>query len=215
MPFRSGTLSVRRYVVQSELPATFARTATMAVRRYEFHPINADRGERESFGWVNPRAPLGAQFAWEDLVDGNLAFLAVRRDRKSFNKVIFKARLAELSEQTRRAKGIERLTRQHRLALEEQLTVQMLKEVTPATAFTELVWDLNTGDVFIGATSKSLCERITELFASTFDLRVAPQFPALLGYAWMAEQGLEDQFEVVGGGVTHHSAGSTDDESEA
>ena len=137
--------------------------------------------------------------------DGALMRLVVRRDRKSVDRTLFKARLATLMEETRRAKKIERLTRQHRLALEDQLMAEMLREVTPTTSWTEVVWDTGTGDVLVGSASKSVCERITELFASSFDVRVAPQFPALLGWAWMAEQGLEDQFEVVGSGAGHQS----------
>jgi len=198
MPFRSGALSVRRCLIQGELPASFQRTATMALRRYAFRPIDADRGEKESFGWVNPRRVLESELVWEDCVDGNLAFLAVRRDRKSFSKVLFNARREILHARTRREKGLERLTRQHRLALDEQLTAEMLKEASPVSAFTELVWDLNTGEVFMGATGKALCERIADLFASTFDARLAPRFPALIGYAFMSEQGLEENFRAAG-----------------
>jgi hypothetical protein len=194
MAFRSGTLSVRRFVVEGEVPEALARTATMAVRRYAWQPVDADRGEREAFGWVNPRNVLQTQLDWEDLVDGHLAILGVRRDRKSFNKTLYKARREELFAKTRREKGVERLTRQHRLALEEELTVRMLKEVTPTTAFTELVWDMNAGEVYVAATSKALCERIADLFTGTFDLRLVPRFPALAGLAFIEEQGLEEDF---------------------
>jgi len=197
MPFRSGALSVRRYVVQGELSASFERTATMAIRRYEYRPIDDERAERESFGWVNPRNLLAERFLWEDVVDGNLAFLAVRRDRKTFNKMLFQARRLDLYERTRKERGLERLTRQHRLALDEQLTVQMLKEVTPTIAFTEMAWDLHTGDVYIGATGQALCERIVELFHSTFDIRLAPQFPSIWGYDAMCAQGLEENYDAA------------------
>ena len=195
MPLRSGALSVRRYVLQQEMPESFARTATMAIRRYAYTPINADRGEKESFGWVNPRAPLEDRFTWEDLVDGHLVFMAVRRDRKTFSKVLFRARRDQRMEQIRQERSLARITRQHRLAIEEELTVQMLKETSPTVVFTEMVWDMNTSEVFIAATSNSLCERITDLFTSTFEARLAPQFPALLGYDYMAAQGLEENFD--------------------
>lgn len=195
MPFRQGSLSVRRYIVTGEEPATFERTATMAMRRYEWKEINASRGEKESFGWINPRQPLIEQFTWEDIIDGPLVFLAVRRDRKSFSKYLFQARLAERIQEVKLQKSLERLTRQHRLALSEELTIQMLKETSPVSAFTEIIWDRNTGEVFMGATSNTLCERIADLFLSTFDLRLIPQFPALSGYSWLSEKGLETNYE--------------------
>lgn len=194
MPFRSGSLSVRRHSVLDEVPESFDRTATMALRRYAWRPIDADRGEQESFGWVNPRQPLSDDLIWEDFLDGHLAFLAVRRDRKTFSKVLFRARREALYERSRKEKGLTRLTRQHRLALDEQLRIEMLREVTPVSTFTELVWDRNTGEVLLHATGKSLCERIADLFHATFDLRLRPHFPALTGYAFISEQGLEENF---------------------
>jgi hypothetical protein len=197
MPFRSGALSIRRYRLAEPLPAAFARTATMSLRRGSWRPVDDDRGERESFGWVNPRRLLERDLVWEDCVDGNLAFLAVRRDRKAFSKVLYRARRDELFRATLKEKGQARLSRQQRLALEEQLTIEMLKEVSPVIAFTEMVWDLHTGDFYIGATGKALCERIMDLFATTFDGRLMPQFPALWGHAAMCEQGLEENYDAA------------------
>ncbi|MGF1571870.1 MAG: recombination-associated protein RdgC [Sumerlaeia bacterium] len=197
MPFRSGSLSARRFVVQGDVSATFDRTATMALRRYAWKPINDERAEKESFGWIDPRHPLAEAITWEDLQDGPLIFLSVRRDRKSFSKVLFLARLQERIEQVQKEKGLSRLTRQHRLALQEELTVVMLKETSATSIFTELVWDRNTNEVYMTATSTTLCERISELFMSTFELKLVPQFPALKGYAALCEQGLEEGFDAA------------------
>ncbi|MEQ8822207.1 MAG: recombination-associated protein RdgC [Sumerlaeia bacterium] len=198
MPFRQGALSVRRYILQTEPPEGYERTATMAIRRYLYRPINADRGERESFGWVNPRRPLLEKFTWEDLADGPLVFLGVRRDRKAVSPALFKARKEELFLRVKEERGVERISRQQRLALEEQLTNEMLKETSPTVAFTELVWDRASGEVLMGSTSKTLCERMADLFFSTFDVRLVPQFPALIGHGFMAEQGLEDEYQETG-----------------
>lgn len=194
MPFRSGALSVRRFRLEEPPPESLSRTATMAIRRHAYKPIQPERGERESFGWVNPRRLLDNTYTWDDIVDGNLVFLAVRKDKKTFNKTLFKARRDDMIETLCKQKGIERITRQHRLAIEEELTVTMLKEVTPTTAFTELVWDTNTDEVLMGATSRTLCERIADLFQSTFDRRLLPLFPSLVGWRLLSEQGLEEGF---------------------
>ena len=68
MPFQSGGLSVRRYTVLEEIPKSLAQTATLAIRRYVFRPIDDSRGEKESFGWVNPRNVLQQSFTYDDIV---------------------------------------------------------------------------------------------------------------------------------------------------
>lgn len=193
MSLSKGTATCRIYHVDaSEAPASLCRTATMAVRRYAFRPIDSERGEDQSFGWINPRSPLNMELVWEEMLDGNIAFLAVRIDRKAIDKVAFAARQKAMHAKVCSEKGIARLTRQHRLAIDEQLKVEMLKEVTPTTSYVEIVWDRGRSLLIIGTNSNATCERIVDLFSSSFDLRPAPQFPSLLGYAWSRGQGLDN-----------------------
>jgi DNA recombination-dependent growth factor C len=194
MPFRSGGLSTRRYKVLGDIPKTLPQTATLAIRRYTFRPINDERGEKESFGWVNPRHLLESSFTYDDIVDGPYMLLGTRRDRKSFSAVLFRARREQLFESVRAERKINKLSRQQRLALEEQLTVEMLRETSPQSAFSELVWDMNSNIVLMGATSNTLCERIQEMFEATFDLKLRAMYPALLGAEFIAAQGLEQEY---------------------
>jgi hypothetical protein len=195
MPFIAGALSVRRYAVIGEISPEFAQIATNAIRRYTFQPVNDEKNERESFGWVNPRALLNNKFGYEDVVDGSLIFLGARRDRKSFSKVLFRARLVEKMEGVKRVKKMEKISRQHRLALEEELSIEMLRETSPVSSFYELIWDMSRGEALFGVTGGAACDRVKDLFEATFDLRLAPRHPALVGAEFIASQGLEAEFK--------------------
>lgn len=197
MPFRTGGLSVRRYAVLGEIPGSLPQTATLAMRRYGYRPINDDRGEKEAFGWINPRHLLDETFRYEDVVDGPHMLLGVRRDRKSFSAVLFRARRDALLESTKKERKLTKISRQQRLALEEQLTIEMLRETSPQSGFAELVWDMNSNIVLMGATGNALCERIQELFEATFDLKLRPLYPALLGADYIAAKDLEKDFHLA------------------
>lgn len=197
MAFLSGSLSVRRYEVLDPIPDTLPQTATLAVRRYSWRPIDENRGEKESFGWVNPREVLQESFTWDDVVDGPHVLLGLRRDRKSFSPVLFRARRDEIFARMKEERKITKLSRQQRLALEEELTVMMLKETSAHSQFSELVWDLNSNIVYMGATSNTLCERIQELFEATFDLKLRVVYPALIGAEYIESQGLEQEFQAA------------------
>ena len=194
MPFIQGSISVRRYQVGDEIPATLAQTATLAIRRYAWRPIDDQRGEKESFGWINPRNVLQDGFTYDDLVDGPYMVLGVRRDRKNYSKVLFKARRDLMFVDVKKQRNLDKLSRQQRMALEEQLNVEMLKETSPQSAFSEMVWDMNSNLVFMGATSNTLCERIQELFEATFDLKIRPIFPSIMGAEYIASNDLEDKY---------------------
>lgn len=197
MPFTSGALSVRRYRVVEDPPRTLDQTATLAMRRYAWRPIDDNRGEKESFGWVNPRRVLDQQFTWDDILITPYVLLGVRRDRKAFSPVLFRARRDDRIATIREDRGIAKLSRQQRLAIEEELTVEMLKETSPTSAFSELLWDMNSGIVLMGATANALCERMQELFEATFDLHLRPMFPAVSGAEFIAGQGLEEEFHLA------------------
>jgi len=197
MPFNAGALSVRRFAVLGEIPRTFEQTATLAMRRYAWRAIDSSRGERESFGWVNPRSVLDDSFTFEDVYTRPYLYLGVRRDRKAFSPVLFRARRERRFEDVKSERKLQKLTRQHRLAVEEELTVEMLKETSPQSSFAELVWDQNSNTVLMGATSNTLCERIQEIFEATFDLKMRPTFPALTGAQFIASQGLEHEYQIT------------------
>ncbi|CAN5380523.1 hypothetical protein BH09SUM1_BH09SUM1_03020 [soil metagenome] len=197
MPFRTGALTIRRYSVLSEIPASLPQTATLAIRRYTFRAIDDARGEKESFGWVNPRSLLDNRIAYDDIVDGPYLLLGTRRDRKNFSKVLFRARRDDMIEEVKKEKKLTKISRQQRIALEEQLTVEMLRETSAVSSFAELVWDMNSNVVLMGAASNALCERIQEVFEATFDLKLRPIYPALIGADYIAAQGLEEEFHLA------------------
>lgn len=209
MPFRAGSISVRRFQVLGDLPEDFEAMGTNAMRRYAFRPINDEKGERESVGWVNPRRVLDQKWTWDHVSRSNLVFLALRRDRKTFSKVLFRARLEELIEKTMKERKIQKLTRQNRIALEEQLSIEMLKETSPTSAFYEMIWDTARGELFSAATSNAAAQPLIDMFEATFDLHLRARFPAIIGADFIAAQGLEDEFRAVEAAVPaaiHHTA---------
>ena len=197
MAFLTGGISTRRYILMEPPPPQLEKTATLAIRRYSWRAIDDSRGERESFGWVNPRRILDPMFTWDDVLISPYVLLGVRRDRKAFSPVIFRARRDEKLGIVKKEKKIEKISRQHRIAIEEELTVEMLKETSPQSAFSELVWDLNSNLVYIGATGNAACERIQEIFEATFDVKIRPMFPALTAAEYIAVQGLEEEFQLA------------------
>lgn len=215
MPFLAGSLSVRRYLVTEAPPATLEQTATLAMRRYSWRPIDDQRGEKESFGWVNPRNILDPMFTYEDVLLSPFVFLGVRRDRKAFSKVIFRARRDQRIAEIKREKKLEKITRQHRLAIEEELTVEMLKETSPTSAFNELVWDLNSNMLYMGATSNALCDRISDLFEATFDIKLRPLLPALIGADFISSQGLEEEYFAASAATQPRPKAAPQEESQA
>ncbi|MCC5877647.1 MAG: recombination-associated protein RdgC [Candidatus Sumerlaeia bacterium] len=195
MGFMQGSATVRRYQVIDDIPEELDRTATVSIRRYSWRPIVDNKGEVSSQGWVNPRNLLEREFNWEDvLVQDGLVFLGYRVDKKSFSTVLFRARLQGMIQDVKREKKIERISKGQREALKEQLTIEMLKETSPRSTFTELIWDMRCNIVMMSSTSNTHCDQISENFKSTFGVQLHPLFPSVVGAEFIMSKGLTNEF---------------------
>lgn len=200
MGFQEGNATVRRYLVMGELSEDLPLTATVSLRRESWRPIDDRKGEKQSFGWVNPRALLQREISWEEVVVSNgLVFLGYRVDKKSFSPVLFKARMKEKIQVVKKEKKVEKISKAQRLALKDELTVEMLSETSPRSSFSELIWDMNSNIVLMSSTSNTLCDQISEAFTKSFNPRLRPLFPSVTGAEFIASQGLEKEFALSTG----------------
>lgn len=200
MGFEKGTATVRRYQVLGEIPEELPLTATVALRRHKWRPIDDRKGEGKSQGWVNPRNLLGEEITWEDLlVHDGLIFLGFRVDKKSYSKVLFNARLEVKKAIVREEKKAEKISKNQIAALKEELNIEMLKETSPRSAFTELIWEMNSNIVLMSSTVNSNCDEIAETFRNTFDLQLKPLFPSVIGSEFITREGLTQEFALATG----------------
>lgn len=138
------------------------------VSRYSFREIDDSRGERESFGWVDPEDPedvchsAGAYYIGE-----GWHHLTARRDTKKIDRRALKARIARKTADTMTMLGVERPSRQQRLAIREETELAMLAEVTARTGYVDALFNEDSGHLLVGATG-AMADRFRELFAATF-----------------------------------------------
>jgi hypothetical protein len=176
-----GSIAARIFTITEPPPSNFAEAATLAIRRYTFRPIDDSRGERTSAGWCIPGKPLVESFTAEEVcISHNRYLLGYRTDLKRIPPVIFKARVAERIAEVRREKRIEKLSRQHRIAVEEEVEIALLKQTSPKTDVIEVALLLNEGLVIIGTATQSKIDKITEMLEATFDMKLRERFPSLL-----------------------------------
>jgi hypothetical protein len=176
-----GSIAARIFTITEPPPATFAETATLAIRRYSFRPIDSMRGERTAAGWCIPSKPLAESFTADDVCLGAGRYLlGYRTDLKRIPPVIKKARVAERVAEVKREKKIEKLSRQHRMAIEEEVEIDLLNMTSPKTDVIEVALLLNEGLVIIGTATQSKIDKITELLEVTFDMQLRQRFPSLI-----------------------------------
>lgn len=193
MPLTAGTLTTRVFRVIDALPPNFKEMFERNLGRHAFRPIDPERGELQSMGWVNIRQMLDSRLKLEKVLFQNTILLALRVDRLAINQKLFRALLAEeIGKALREArdKGRENLSREERAVIEDKVRLDLIKRTQPNTAVYEAAWQLERGVVFFCSTSERLCLSFADLFTETFQVSIEPQFPFLRAQTWAERQNL-------------------------
>ena len=190
MPITAGAASGRTFRVSESLPPNFRETIERNLQRHAFKPIDPERGELQSIGWVNIRQLLDTRLTLEKVLFRNLIALGLRIDRLTINQRLFRATLAQEIGKKLREKGVSNLSREERLVLEDKVRIDLIKRTQPATALYEMVWQLDTGVVFFGTGGQKIGLVFADLFAETFQVNVDPQYPYLRAQCWADRQKL-------------------------
>lgn len=188
MPIIAGSLSARIWRVTDALPPHFNETFERNLKRYAFRPINPEKGDLRSVGWVNIRQVLDANLRLSKALYNNIIAVALRVDTITINQRLFRATLAQEVAKAMREKGREAINREQRSALEEDVRLQLLKNQPPSMSIYEVAWHLESGLVFFGATGDKLNAEFSDLFTETFAVAIEPQFPFLRAQRWAKKQ---------------------------
>jgi hypothetical protein len=158
--------------------------------RHAFQPIDPEKGQLSSLGWVNIRQMLDSRLTLEKVLFGNTLLLSLRVDRLAINQKLFRATFAQELAKLIRDKAKGQLSREERAVLEDKVRMDLIRRTQPNTAVYEVAWLLQEGLVFFGATGDKLGMQFQDLFAETFQVTLESMFPALRAKTWADRQGL-------------------------
>jgi len=190
MPLTAGTVTARTWRVLETIPQNFKELFERNLQRQAFRPIDPERGELESMGWVNARQMLDSNLNLSKVLFGNLIVLGLRVDKLVINQKLFRATLRQEIGRKLRELERERLSREEKLVIEDKVRMDLIKRTQPNTNVYEMVWRLETGHVFFGSTSEKLNQSFSDLFSETFQVSIEPQFPFLRAQRWADAQQL-------------------------
>jgi len=186
-----GSFSGRFWRTSKSLPGDFEKNLELGLRRHAFKPIDVERGHLRSMGWVNIRQILDARLTPVKTRFDHLLALGLRVDRITINPKVFRATLSEeIGKALRERKGAP-ISRDQRLALEEQVRQKLIRAQVPSTAVMEMLWDLESGLVLFTAAGDKPGAEFADLFTQTFSQAVEPEWPYLRAERHAKRQGVE------------------------
>jgi DNA recombination-dependent growth factor C len=193
MPLTHGSITLREFTVEGEVPRDLRRAFDAALQRYAFRPIAVEKGETRSIGWVNPRQVLDSDPSIEKMRMGPWVLLALRQDRMALNARLFRARRdLALSEAAAKAKKT-RLSKNERQVIEDAVRLEMLRRQTPSTQIIEAAWRPDDALAYVAASSEAAVLTFSEMFGVTFGLGLAPAVAGMRAIRWAERKGVADQ----------------------
>lgn len=195
MGILKGPLSARRYSVLGEPPEGFRITYTEALNAFAFHEPASKTKTEEVHGWVLSQNLLDNDFSdLDQWLFNHYAIFQVRTDVKRLPGNYFKAHLERECKAWCEAEGKERIPRNIKQELKDNLEFEWLTRAFPTVRTTEACWNMAEGYVLFHSHSDKANDTFRKLFLQTFSLELSPVNPLDL----LPEE-LADALEQTGG----------------
>jgi hypothetical protein len=175
MSVYSGSLAITRYRVVGDPGRTTNASLSKLLDAFRASPIKFDGPAKpESIGWVRPLTPNDAEISGEDahwdmtdcrVRDGYL--LRSRYERRKVSSALLNMLYRNKLDAHLQKTG-KTMRRDERQKLKHEIVLDLTKRTLPSLQFTDVFWRDEASELIIFSTSKSVRQRIEQLFYQTF-----------------------------------------------
>lgn len=191
MPLFKGPLTYARYFVDPEeselLEAGSPERFLERLAARPFQPLDPDEDVRERVGWCRAGEPFETTFSSGDLFWNGHLVLGFRIDRWVVPSSLVKAKAREAETSYLERKGRERASKKEKAELKELVMRKLRRQLAPSTRTVDLAVSLDEGVARFFSHSPQVGGAMTELFRTTFGIRLVPEAP----YTTAARLGLD------------------------
>lgn len=188
----TGSISIRRYLVQGAPPADFREPFEKAIRAHTLLPLDPEKNPTEdrAVGWCSlfDNEDLDLNFS-SFFLDGHI-LLSLRVDTLKPPAGEVK-RLVKKRQQELEAERKEPLSAHALRELKQLITVDLRRKTPPKVRTVDVVWNLDEKWLLFFSHSKGMNEEFLRLFGQTFNIPVDLLGPGAWAQAFAHQAGLE------------------------
>lgn len=178
MSLLKGTLTVRRYRAQGEVPADFRERFQEALQDHAFREPKSATFDGETVGWVLTRNLLEADFSNHDHWLFNQYLCAcLRVDKKVLPAKLVRAHVEQRVIRWCTEHDRERAPGAVKSEIKEAVQAELMLRCLPRVAVHEFCWNVADGWVLFLGTSQAANDRFRKLFRATFGVVLMPWSP--------------------------------------
>jgi hypothetical protein len=174
-----GGLTVKRFRVDGDPPDGFKDAYVKAMTVHAFTPLAPEDEEDRKAGWVVCGRLLDTVFDVEKVFWNEYVVMTYRVDSLRIPSAVMAAHVLEREEAevAARGQGGAGLSRDERDGIKQDVRRTLRKRMLPAMKGIDVVWNLDTGTLFVWTHNVTLLEDIEDLFLRTFRKVLLPEDP--------------------------------------
>lgn len=186
MSLLDGSFALSRYRLEQDPPAEFFARIKDRVGRFkaiDLEETDADQG----LGWVDATDPFGPGGPGSSL--GPFVVLGLRHDTRAVPPAMVR-RYMELARRRQASEGSPSAAAVR--DLKDRIGAELRRRMPVTTKLVQVVWDTDTGLIWLGAATDKWRRMFEDLFIKTFDLIPILQAPPMLAGRVRPDWDLDD-----------------------
>jgi len=176
MGLSSASVSVTRYKVEGRLENPVLEAIADGLRKNTLTEIDHDVSEKTA-GWTSCENPFKPDFEGSSFAVGEYLIFSLRIDKKQIPSKVVKKLYTRETEKRLAETGRERLSRNEKQAIKEQIIHDLSLRVPATPSVYDLVWHYENASLWFFSNQKAANEELETLFAKSFGLSLIRLFP--------------------------------------
>lgn len=175
MSLTSPSASITRFRVFGEL-AKPIETVLSGLEKFTIdRPIDENDAE-ERFGWTSAMTPYAPEFEGSFTI-GSFFVFSLRVDKKTVPSKLLKQKINEVLEKKMREREGQPLSKAEIRETKTQVKQMLISSAPFVPNVYDVFWDYEAASLYLLSTSKSVCEKMEDIFSKSFGLRLVQLFP--------------------------------------
>lgn len=175
MGLTKGAVTFSRYRVIGDLPDNLPDFIDTKLKRFAFRNTLSD--EEKSIGWTSIGNVLDTKFEYANYSLATYIIFSLRIDRKVIPPSLLKIRVLEAEREYMADKGTDKIYRQDRRDIKENVRAELMRNTSPIPSFHEVCWSPSQGWLLFGSLPEKIQVDFEEFFKQTFELKLINFIP--------------------------------------
>jgi hypothetical protein len=185
----AGTMSYKAYYVEGYDPMGVEFSEWFEIfKKNTFKEIETERGEKESFGFVDSRDLFSTELIFEHMFIDNYIYLNFRRDTIKLQKSVLERYAREIMEKFFQNK---KMTKQLKKEINTRAEAKYIKQVFPTINSYEAVWNVETKILYFFNQSGAINEKFSEIFSRLMNVELIELETATFAASFLDEKELD------------------------